>query len=102
MRGEEDLKQEEQAGDTIVPVTLNKSRNRLIAANIVDPKDGTVHFHIVSTKWVNIAVVTISMLLLCGLVVLAMVVWLKISIDENSGDIQKLEQSAPVSEETQK
>lgn len=75
------------------PVITVTKRSKFIAANILDPVDGSVQFHIVSTKWFNILAVVVITLFLCGLTVLGLLLYVKSSVDENSQQIQELQQA---------
>lgn len=81
-----------EGGPVIVPT---RRRGRMVAANIVDPNSGEVQFHIVSTKFLNIMVASLVTLLLCGLIVLATVVYLKMDIDQNKEDIEQIRRDGP-------
>jgi hypothetical protein len=76
------------------------NRSKLIAANIIDPKTGVTQYHIVSTKLLNIVVVSIVTILLCGLVVLSLVMYLKLGMDYNTQKIQELEKGTTVNANT--
>jgi len=74
---------------------------KLIAANIIDPTTGITQYHIVSTKLLNIVVVSIITLLLSGFVVLGLVLYLKINVDYNAQKIEQLEkESVPTNANT--
>jgi flagellar basal body-associated protein FliL len=78
----------------------SNTRSKLIAANIIDPKTGVTQYHIVSTKLLNIVVVSIVTILLCGLVVLSLVMYLKLGMDYNTQKIQELEKGTTVNANT--
>lgn len=88
MRGEK-TEQPNQEGPLIVPASKS---NRFVAANIIDPNDGTVQFHIVSTKWFNVLVAVVVTLFLCGIVVLGLIVFLKLDVDRNKEQLEQLRQ----------
>lgn len=86
-----------QGGPVVVSA---KKRSRLVAANIVDPKSGEVQFHIVSTKFLNVMIASLITLMLCGLVVLALVVYLKTDIEDSKRQIEQLQKEVPANVDT--
>jgi preprotein translocase subunit SecG len=71
-------------------------RNRIVLADILDPKDGTVHFHIVSTKYLSVLVASLITLFLAGLIVLGLIIYLKSDIDQNKRQIEQIRQEGLV------
>lgn len=88
MRQQNDLR--DPSLEETTPVIVTKQRNRFIAANILDPIDGSVQFHIVSTKWFNIIVVFVVTLFLCGITVLGLLLYVKSTVDQNVREIEEL------------
>lgn len=84
-RGEENRAIEEKT-------KVAEKRARLIAANIIDPLTGLTQYHIVSTKFLNIVIAAILTLLLCGLVILSLVIYLKVNVDQNATRIEQLQE----------
>jgi hypothetical protein len=80
------MRGDEVHGPTIVP-----SKSKMVAANIIDPKDGTVIYHVITTKYLNIMLVVMGTLFLAGIVVLMLIIYLKSDIDQNKRQLERIQ-----------
>lgn len=81
--------------ETVIPVPPNSpaivpSRNKLAAANIIDPQTGSVIYHVITTKYFNIGVAAICTLILAGVVFLGLILYLKSDVDQNTRQLEQI------------